>query len=273
MKVLKLGRQINWLWRLVMTGLCFALFGLGGLLLSLLWFNFLLLTQRDGQQRRILARRSISASFRLFLALARRLGVLDYRLQGIEKIRADKGCLVVANHPTLLDYVILASALPDVDCLVKAGLLRNPFVNGVIKAADYLVNSQGPTLLAACRQRLNRGENILIFPEGTRTSPGKPLKLQRGAANVAVRCECDLRIVHIHCSQQTLDKQSRWYQIPPEKPVFSVVVGERIANEYFVAVEEDAQALAARQLNRQLAQLLTPEKGQPMDTDDARTLS
>jgi hypothetical protein len=35
-----------------MTGFCFALFGLGGLLLSLVWFNLLLATIRDKARRR-----------------------------------------------------------------------------------------------------------------------------------------------------------------------------------------------------------------------------
>ena len=62
-----LTSRLDRLWRMAMTGFCFALFGLGGLLLSLVWFNLLLLVQRDRAKRRQLARRSISASFRLFL--------------------------------------------------------------------------------------------------------------------------------------------------------------------------------------------------------------
>ncbi len=61
-----IARRINHLWRLLMTVVCFALFGLGGLLLSLCWFNLLLLVIRDDDKRRRLARRSISASFRAF---------------------------------------------------------------------------------------------------------------------------------------------------------------------------------------------------------------
>ncbi len=49
---------------------------------------------------------------------------------------------MVANHPTLIDYVILASVMPETDCLVKSALLRNPFVSGVIRSADYLINSE-----------------------------------------------------------------------------------------------------------------------------------
>lgn len=250
--------RVNWLWRLLMTGLCFALFGIGGLLLSLVWFNLLLLVVRDKPTRRRLARRSIAASFRLFLNTARLTGALDYRIDGIDTLRNERGCLVVANHPTLIDYVLLASVMPETDCLVKGELLRNPFVSGVIKAADYLINSQADALLPTCEQRLAQGETILIFPEGTRTRPGEKMTLQRGAANIAVRCGCDLRIVVIHCSEHLLDKHSRWYDVPPRKPLFTVEVRERVEIKQFYDAQSQEPALAARQLNRHLLHQLTP---------------
>lgn len=210
--------RLDRLWRMLMTGFCFALFGLGGLLLSLVWFNLLLIFQRDRTARRRLARRSISASFRLFLAVVRGTGVLDYRFNNLDVLRAERGCLVIANHPSLLDYVILASVMNETDCLVKSALLRNPFVSGVIRAADYLINSEAETLLRASQQRLAQGDTLLIFPEGTRTRVGEAITLQRGAANIAVRCNSSLRVVVIHCSERMLDKQSRWYNVPPKNP-------------------------------------------------------
>ncbi|VTN12373.1 1-acylglycerol-3-phosphate O-acyltransferases [Raoultella terrigena] len=169
-----LPSRINRAWRGLMTGVCFALFGLGGLLLSLVWFNLLLVVVRDKYRRRRLARRSISASFRLFLTVVKAVGVLDYRIVGAELLRKERGCLVVANHPSLIDYVMLASIMPETDCLVKSALLKNPFVSGVIRAADYLINDQADALLPASRQRLQQGDTILIFPEGTRTCRVNP---------------------------------------------------------------------------------------------------
>lgn len=249
-----ISAMLNRSWRLVMTGFCFGLFGTGGLLLSSLWFNLLLLLQPDAQKRRYLARRSIAISFRWFLMLLRFLRVLDYRIHGAETLHGDRGCLVVANHPTLIDYVLLASIEPELDCLVKSALLKNPFVSGVIRAADYLINREAGELLDASRQRLSRGETILIFPEGTRTRTQQAMSLQRGAANIAVRCGADLRVILINCSEHFLDKQTKWYNVPQCKPIFTVQVCERIpiSDFYDANASEGLPALAARRLNRYL---------------------
>jgi 1-acyl-sn-glycerol-3-phosphate acyltransferase len=248
--------RVNQLWRLLMTSASFTLFGLGGLLLSLFWFNLLLLVVRNRDKRRRIARRSISLSFRAFLAFTRVTGVLNYRIHGAETLRQERGCLVVANHPTLIDYVLIASVMPETDCLVKSALLKNPFVSGVIRAADYLINSEADTLLPQSKARLRRGDTLLIFPEGTRTQPGEQMKLQRGAANIAVRCQSDIRLVTIRCSEHMLNKQSQWYQVPLAKPMFDITVRERIAIDDFFDANKQEPALAARTLNRHLLQKL-----------------
>ncbi|EES3626118.1 TPA: 1-acyl-sn-glycerol-3-phosphate acyltransferase, partial [Escherichia coli] len=144
------------------------------------------------------------------------------------------------------------SVMPETDCLVKSALLKNPFLGGVVRAADYLINSEAETLLPRCQQRLAQGDTILIFPEGTRTKPGEKMTLQRGAANIAVRCASDLRIVTIGCSEHLLDKQSKWYDVPPARPFFTVEVHGRVEINKFYDATSHEPALAARQLNRHL---------------------
>ncbi len=237
-----------------MTGFCFLMFGLGGLLLTLLLSALLL---HRGTRRRQWARHLVSMSFRFFLWASARLGVLEFRLRGAEKLRADRGCLVVANHPTLIDYVMLAAIVPTLDCVVKADVLSNPFFSGVIRAAGYLVNNRADTFLEDCRARLLQGACILIFPEGTRTRPGEGLRLQRGAAQVAVRCPSDVRLVAIHCSEAILAKHSHWYDVPARKPVFTVSVGERLNPDTLFSDTRPEPSLAARQLTRELTDRLT----------------
>lgn len=246
--------KLNWLWRLLATAFCFALFGAGGLLLSQVWFKLLALLVRQPRLRKQLARRSIAASFRFFLLVSRKLGLYDYQIEGAALLASDKGCLVVANHPTLIDYVLLVSVMPGTDCLVKSTLSGNLFIGGVIRAADYLLNSQAQSLLTLCQQRLALGETILVFPEGTRSVPGKEIVLQRGAANIAVRCQCDVRVVTIRCSEHFLDKSSKWYNVPASKPIFHISVRGRVKINDFS--NNLAPSLAARQLNRHLLRLL-----------------
>ncbi|ELM3724152.1 1-acyl-sn-glycerol-3-phosphate acyltransferase [Edwardsiella piscicida] len=264
--------RLSQCWRLLMTGMCFALFGVGGLLLSLVWFNLLLLAVRHNNTRRRIARRSISLSFRFFLRVAKLTGALDYHIEGAALLRQDQGCLVVANHPTLIDYVLIASVMPETDCLVKSALLKNPFISGVIRAADYLVNSQADALLPQSQRRLAQGDTLLIFPEGTRTRPGESMSLQRGAANIAVRCQCDLRIVTIRCSERLLDKQRKWYNVPPAKPRFTVTVGERLSITDYYDAKTQEPALAARQLNRHLLNKLQNVETPLSGINDARAL-
>lgn len=111
-----------WGWRLIGTALGFTLFGVGGCC-SPCSGSLLALCLR-GERRRTLAQLTIRHSFRLFLAMLRGWGVLDYRVSGMP---ADlQGALVVANHPSLLDYVILAAEMPVCDCIVKQIPLAQP---------------------------------------------------------------------------------------------------------------------------------------------------
>jgi 1-acyl-sn-glycerol-3-phosphate acyltransferase len=243
---------VNRIWRWLATGFFFALFGIGGLLLSIIWFNLLRLIIRQPDRLHRMTLNSIRNSFRFFLSGLRRVGVMDYRFTGDEKFQQDTGCLIVANHPSLLDYVILASRMPRCDCIVKQALLQNPFLSGVIKAAGYLINSGSDALLQACETRLQAGGTLLIFPEGTRSLPEKPMTLQRGAANIALRAGCDVRIVHISCQPPMLTKNGKWYEIPRVKPQFVITVADKVKAEDFLDESDLSPALAARRLTQYL---------------------
>ena len=259
-KLLATRKTLNRFWRMLATGFCFVLFGLGAFLLSLVWFRLLFLLVRDPIERQNKARSNISSCFRFFLETARVIGALDYEVKGAEKLQKDKGCLVLANHPTLIDYVLITSLLPKADCIVKAGLQHNFFLSGAVKAAGYLINSEGETLINACSERLEAGGVIVIFPEGTRTTPNKAPKLQRGAANIAVRVPCDMRLVHVSCTETLLSKESKWYNIPKNKPVFKVEVLNKTSPAPFLEQAKGIPSLAARKLTVSLTHSLTFKK-------------
>jgi 1-acyl-sn-glycerol-3-phosphate acyltransferase len=197
-------------------------------------------------------------SFYLFCETMRLSGALGYKIIGAEKLKEDKGCLVIANHPSLIDTVLITSLLKQCDCIVKEAIWRNPFMRGVVTSAGYIPNTTAETLLIDCEKRLNKGHLLLIFPEGTRTTPGIKPKLQRGAAQIAVKTASDLRVVHITVDPVFLTKQGKWYKVPEKKPFFLVEVKDKVDINEFIN-DDLPLPLAVRKLNTHLDSVLFPQ--------------
>jgi 1-acyl-sn-glycerol-3-phosphate acyltransferase len=238
-------------WRVCATGLCFCAFGLGGLLLRALAFPMLRLAVRDPAQRARRARSLIHHAFRAFVGIMRALGVISVEVRGAEKLRRE-GLLILANHPSLIDVVLLMSMVRRADCIVKASLARNPFTRGPVRAAGFVCNDSGPGLLDDCIGSLRAGNNMIIFPEGTRSPRAGASRLQRGAANVAVRGRVDVTPVRIRVTPPTLRKGDKWYRVPHRRAHFLIEVGDDVVVSRFTG-SQAGEALAARRLTDHLA--------------------
>jgi 1-acyl-sn-glycerol-3-phosphate acyltransferase len=250
---------LNRWWRVLATGGSFACFGVGGLLLGAIVFPLLLVIVRHRRRRSALARRTLHHLFRFFVAIICGLGLCSLEVRGRERLHR-RGLLILASHPSLIDVVFLMSLVRDADCIVKAALLRNPFTRGPVRAAGFVCNDSGPGLIADCVASVRAGNNLIVFPEGTRTPPGAALgRLQRGAANLAVRGELPITPVRISCSQQMLGKSDKWWRVPCHAGHFVIDVGDDIPADSHLAAA-GAQALAARRLNDELARLLGAER-------------
>lgn len=241
---------LNRVWRVLATAFCFACFGFGGLVLRLVVFPLLSLFVSNPACRRQCSRDVIRWTFRVFIEQMRVLGIYTYELRNIERLNRN-GLLVVANHPTLIDVVFLMAFVRNADCVVKAALWRNPFMNGPVSAADYVSNSTGPDMLEACIASVRGGSNLIIFPEGTRTVPGHSFAFQRGAANIAVRGGIALTPVTIHCNPVMLTKGVKWYRVPERPPHFVLSIGEDIPATSYIE-QEVSLALGARHLTQAL---------------------
>jgi 1-acyl-sn-glycerol-3-phosphate acyltransferase len=241
--------DLYWL-RLPATGLCFVVFGLAASILGILVLPAIrLLSSRERGQRA--SRATVAGGLRLFVRFMRAMGVLRYEFVGREKL-GRAGQLIVANHPTLIDVVFLLGFTPVASCVVKSGLFSNPFTRSAVNAAGYIPSAPTEEMIHAAEAALARGETLLIFPEGTRTVPGRALAMQRGAANVALRAAQVLTPVFITCDPPTLSKNQPWYRIPRRRPVFTLRVGEDVQLE---AYRGAPLPQASRKLNADLVGL------------------
>lgn len=209
-------KQLDRLWRGFGTALSFSAFGIGGMLLGLFAAPLLLMLVRDPQRRQCAARRLIQQSFRAFIGLMKIMGVADYRIDGLEKLQRP-GLLVLANHPSLIDVIYLVAYTGEVDCIVNGALARNPFTRGPIRMAGYITTNDPEAVLAAAQRSLAQGKSLILFPEGTRTSPQHAVKFRRGGANIALRSHTAITPVLIDCTPTTLTKGEPWYHIPPSR--------------------------------------------------------
>lgn len=237
-------------WRIFATGFCFAMFGLGGLLLRIIVFPPLALIVRDRQRRADLARAAVHRGFRMFIELMRVTGVLRYDIIGSEKLNR-RGLLILANHPTLIDVVFLGSLIEHATCVVKAGLKRNPFTRGPVLGAGYICNDEPEGAVEDCRRALDAGGNLVVFPEGTRTAEDGIIRLRRGAAQIAVRCRRDITPVTISCVPRSLTRWIPWYVVPVRPMHFRIEVRDDIPIAPYIGGDEP-EALAARRLTHDL---------------------
>nr|WP_238474380.1 lysophospholipid acyltransferase family protein [Pseudomonas cavernae] len=240
-----------WWWRLIATALSFSLFGIGGVLLRVLVFPLLGLLPGDARVRRTRARRVVSRSFRWFVEFMFRSGVLTYEVEGAERL-GRPGQMVIANHPSLIDVVVLIAFIRDANCVVKQSLWDNPCMHGPIHACGYISNSGSLDMLDEAAAALQAGETLIVFPEGTRTTPGQAPQFHRGAAAIALRGAQLVTPVVISVSPTTLTKAEPWYSIPSRRFHFRLRVGQDIDPRQFSAL--GPAPVASRKLNDHLHQ-------------------
>lgn len=225
--MLTLRSKINYLQRLFGTALGFSLFGTGGILLCLTLIPFIYLISKDKTQGSRRVRLIIGYVFKIYLKILEIFGVLKIDSEALGDIRHKKGVLVICNHPSLLDVVIIMAHLKDIQCVVKSKLWKHPLIGGTVRAAGYIRNDLDPeNFLDACQQNLAQGNNIIIFPEGTRSTPGEPIKLQRGMGNLALAASADIQALTLMCTPTSLTKGEKWYKIPEKKVVFTLRIGQ-----------------------------------------------
>ena len=219
-------RRVVYLWRTIRTGLGFAVFGVGALVIALGVFP--LLRWAPGYHPRR-AQRLVHLAFRAWVRFAVLLGLLRVRWRDRSRLPLEGPAVIAANHPTLIDVVLLIACLPQADCVVKAAAWRNPFLRWVVAGAGYIRNDEGSTLVDACVGRVRQGRCLVLFPEGTR-SPARQLgRLRRGAAHVALRAGAPLIPITITCEPPTLMKHQPWYRVPDRTVQFTIAVGEPLS--------------------------------------------
>lgn len=199
------------------------------LLASVLWNLVALvlypLLPRDLGRR--VGRAAISRAYRVFWWTARAVGMMQMDAGSLDVLRDEPGLIVVANHPSMLDAMMLVARLPRSACVMKASLMHNPLLAPAARLARYIRNDSPFGLVQQAVDDLKRGGQLVMFPEGTRSTRRPVNPFHGGVTVIAKRARAPIQAVFIDTASPYLGKGWPLWRLPPLPIVFAVRLGRR----------------------------------------------
>lgn len=211
--------------QILFAGVSYTLFGLGALVVGVIFRLMSVVTFISPAKKQRMIRWCIHKGCLCFIRIMRFFRLIRYEFDVDSMHSAKPGHIVVANHPSLIDVVLLLAVNEQMCCFVKGAIWDNFFTGAVVRQAGFIPNNS-ELILPMAAAKLEAGENILIFPEGTRTKDDNVLRFKRGAANMAVAVDAPIMPVMIECFPRALKKGDKWYDIPEGGPAFTLRSGE-----------------------------------------------
>jgi 1-acyl-sn-glycerol-3-phosphate acyltransferase len=214
-------------WPLAWLGLQLQLIGLG--LNSLAWNGvalvlYPLLPRALGRR---IGRAMIAYGYRVFWRTAALSRMIRLDAEVLDTLRDEEGLIVIANHPSLLDAVMIVARLPRAACIMKASLVHNPFLGPGARLARYIRNDSAYGMVQCAVRDLVEGGQLVLFPEGTRTTQAPINPFHASFAIIAKRAQVPVQAVFIDTASPYLGKGWPLWRLPPLPIRFAVRLGRR----------------------------------------------
>jgi 1-acyl-sn-glycerol-3-phosphate acyltransferase len=166
--------------------------------LPLLFFVSLFSANREYTFQRI--SHLVHRSF--FLFIRRVVPRLDIRIQ--DEIRSLRSSVIVCNHLSLLDPILIISLFERHKTIVKGVFFKVPVISWMVKNSGYLPSTKDEGYHGLMIERvqgmkdyLSSGGNLFVFPEGTRSRDGKLGPFHKGAFRIAKLCRAPIHVLII----------------------------------------------------------------------------
>lgn len=149
------------------------------------------------------------------LGLLSRIVGLKCLVTGTGNVPAEP-CLIVCNHQSTWETVAALHLFSDVAIVAKRELLAIPILGWYLKRSPMIIidREAGPDairgMIKQARAAVGDGRSILIFPEGTRTPAGVPVRFRRGVEQLVRRLAIPLLPVAV-------DSGRYWRQGQPKR--------------------------------------------------------
>ncbi|MYA38840.1 MAG: 1-acyl-sn-glycerol-3-phosphate acyltransferase [Acidimicrobiia bacterium] len=123
----------------------------------------------------------------------------NLEVSGLENIEEGTPYIVVANHRSNIDIMVLTAALPiPIRFLSKVEVFKFPLLGSAMRSVGMIAldREMGRRELAFiirnARSLAAEGKSLVVFPEGTRSITGEMLPFKTGAIHIAARTGCPI---------------------------------------------------------------------------------
>lgn len=121
-----------------------------------------------------------------------------------EAVYAIRSSVIVCNHLSYLDPILLISLFKKQRTIVKSTFFKVPIFGSALTISGYIPSDAQGGLssilidqMETMKEFLESGGNLFIFPEGTRSRDGKLGEFNKGAFRIARHCKAPIKILRI----------------------------------------------------------------------------
>lgn len=138
------------------------------------------------------------------------------KFEGLQHIERGQKYVMVANHQSLADIFVLSGLQHNFKWVSKESLLKIPFFGWNMKLNEYVAIERGnktsiKKMMSACKEWLNQGVSIMMFPEGTRSDDGKMGAFRDGSFKLSHDCNVPMLPIVISGTRNIAAKHSRMF--------------------------------------------------------------
>lgn len=180
-----------------------------------------------------------------------------------DEIKSIRSSVIVCNHLSYLDPLLLISLFPRHKTIVKSTFFSVPIFGWMLEQSGYIPSSSEGRLSELMIERIDAmdgylaaGGNLFIFPEGTRSRNGTIGRLNKGAFKIARLCRTPIKVLHIRNTHRLFK---------PGKFLFNTLVSNSITVEPITGIEPDYQSghFSMSELMSQVRSLLENQSKDP----------
>jgi 1-acyl-sn-glycerol-3-phosphate acyltransferase len=169
-----------------------------------------------------------------------RVFIPEQKLRISDELESIRSSVIVCNHQSYLDPLLLISLFPRHKTIVKSTFFKVPVFGWMLKQAGYVPSTSEGKLSELVIERIDAmdgylasGGNLFIFPEGTRSRDGTIGRLNKGAFKIAKLSRAPVKVLFIRNTNKLFT---------PGKVLFNTMVPNTIAIEQIAGIEPDYQS-------------------------------